>query len=90
MFNNQESQNARRSSDSPKADSFRSHGTWHTDHHLMGKQDFEEVGLDDNNNVGDREPHNGTIDYTTDPKFKFCFLGLWWVPAYGGLIESYL
>ena len=56
----------------------------------MGKQDFEEVGLDDNNNVGDREPHNGTIDYTTDPKFKFCFLGLWWVTAYGGLIGSYL
>jgi hypothetical protein len=73
----EEPQSARRSSISPKAESFVSRGTYHTDHHLMGKQEFEEVELDQN--VNRQEPVNGTIDYTTDPKFKLCFLGLWYV-----------
>lgn len=73
----EEPQSARRSSISPKAESFVSRGTYHTDHHLMGKQEFEEVELDQD--VNRQEPVNGTIDYTTDPKFKLCFLGLWWV-----------
>lgn len=42
----------------------------------MTKQEFEEVELH-NNDVAKEEAQSGIVDYTTDPKFKFCFLGLW-------------
>jgi hypothetical protein len=42
----------------------------------MNKHEFQEVELDDEAKI---RPEVYTVDYTADPKFKFCFLGLWCV-----------
>ena len=70
-------QNPRWSSVSPKESVF-SVGTHDTEHVLMGKQEFEEVELED----GTRSATHPMGDYTSNPRFKFCFLGLWWVSPY--------
>jgi hypothetical protein len=65
-------QNPRWSSVSPKESVF-SVGTHDTEHVLMGKQEFEEVELDDGTHAGSHQAG----DYTSNPRFRFCFLGLW-------------